>query len=171
MLSRFRPRLTYANVVSTLCLFIVLGGGAYAATALPNNSVGSAQLKSKAVTPAKVASKTVQLFKGQKGAPGATNVTAREKAGSVPVACTPQGSPPTTFYSCSGSGTVVASCDPGERATGGSYTANWTPSDNGPAPTSGTPTGWFATITMTNQYSAAPIDSIPVTVRVVCARP
>lgn len=27
-----RPRLTYANVVSTICLFVVLGGGAYAAT-------------------------------------------------------------------------------------------------------------------------------------------
>ena len=27
-----RPRLTYANVVSTMCLFIVLGGGAWAAT-------------------------------------------------------------------------------------------------------------------------------------------
>jgi hypothetical protein len=25
---RFRPRLTYANVVSTACLFILLGGGA-----------------------------------------------------------------------------------------------------------------------------------------------
>lgn len=31
MLARLRPRLTYANVVSTLCLFIVLGGGALAA--------------------------------------------------------------------------------------------------------------------------------------------
>ena len=37
MLSFIRGRLTYANVVSTLCLFVVLGGGAYAAT-----STGSA---------------------------------------------------------------------------------------------------------------------------------
>ena len=28
-------RLTYANVVSTLCLFLLLGGGAYAAFSLP----------------------------------------------------------------------------------------------------------------------------------------
>ena len=31
MLDRLRPRLTYANVISTLCLFVVLGGGAVAA--------------------------------------------------------------------------------------------------------------------------------------------
>jgi hypothetical protein len=169
MLSRFRPRLTYANVISTLCLFIVLGGGAYAATALPKNSVGSSQLKSGAVTPPKVASKTIKLFKGQNGA---TNVTAREKSGSIPVTCTgPSGSPPTTYYSCSGSGTVVAVCEPGERATGGSYASNWTATDSGPAPTSGTPGGWFASITVNNPYSASPTGDVPVTVRVVCARP
>ena len=32
MLARFHPKLTYANVISTLCLFMLLGGGAYAAT-------------------------------------------------------------------------------------------------------------------------------------------
>ena len=48
------PRLTYANVVSTLCLFLLLGGGAYAATKLPKNSVGTGQLKKNAVTGAKV---------------------------------------------------------------------------------------------------------------------
>jgi hypothetical protein len=31
MLNRLRPRLTYANVVATLCLFLLLGGGAVAA--------------------------------------------------------------------------------------------------------------------------------------------
>lgn len=41
MLSRIRIHLTYANVVSTLCLFILLGGGAYAAFHLPKNSVRS----------------------------------------------------------------------------------------------------------------------------------
>jgi hypothetical protein len=54
MLSRLRPRVTYANVVSTLCLFIVLGGGAYAAVTLPKNSVGSKQIKKNAVTSPKV---------------------------------------------------------------------------------------------------------------------
>jgi uncharacterized iron-regulated membrane protein len=44
-----RPRLTYANVTATLALFVALSGGAYAATALPANSVGSKQLKKSAV--------------------------------------------------------------------------------------------------------------------------
>ncbi|MBS1881804.1 MAG: collagen-like protein [Actinobacteria bacterium] len=48
---RPRLRLTYANVVSTLCLFAALGGGAYAAgvTMLPRNSVGAAQIRKGAV--------------------------------------------------------------------------------------------------------------------------
>ncbi len=53
------PRLSYANVVSTLCLFILLGGGAYAATQLPKNSVGARQLKNGSVTGAKVAANTL----------------------------------------------------------------------------------------------------------------
>ena len=49
-----RPRLTYSNVVSTLCLFLLLGGGAaYAASHLGKNSVGSKQLKKNAVITAK----------------------------------------------------------------------------------------------------------------------
>lgn len=54
-----RPRLTYANVVSTLCLFVVLGGSAYAATTLTKNSVGTQHLRKEAVTNAKL-SKGVQ---------------------------------------------------------------------------------------------------------------
>jgi hypothetical protein len=52
-----RSKLTYANVISTLCLFLLLGGGAaFAATKLAKNSVGTAQLKNGAVTSAKVKS-------------------------------------------------------------------------------------------------------------------
>ena len=48
-------RLTYANVVSTLCLLLLVGGGAaYAASRLGKNTVGSKQLKKNAVTGAKV---------------------------------------------------------------------------------------------------------------------
>src|SRR5204863_5202702 len=38
---RIRSRLTYANVVATIALFIVLGGVSYAAFKLPKNSVKS----------------------------------------------------------------------------------------------------------------------------------
>ncbi len=44
---RLRP--TYASVTATLALFVALGGGAYAATALPANSVGAKQIKKNAV--------------------------------------------------------------------------------------------------------------------------
>jgi hypothetical protein len=50
----FRPRLTYSNVVSTICLFLLLGGAAWAAPKLAKNSVGTRQLKNGAVTGAKV---------------------------------------------------------------------------------------------------------------------
>jgi hypothetical protein len=49
-MKRFRPRLTYANVIASLALFIALGGAAVAA-GLPKNSVGPNQLKKGAVTP------------------------------------------------------------------------------------------------------------------------
>jgi hypothetical protein len=54
MLARFRPRLTFANVVSMLALFVALGGTSYAVTQLPDNSVGTKQLKKDAVVSAKV---------------------------------------------------------------------------------------------------------------------
>jgi len=46
--------LSYANVVSSLALFIVLGGVSYAAVKLPRNSVGALQIKANAVTGGKV---------------------------------------------------------------------------------------------------------------------
>lgn len=45
MKNRLRLKLTYANVIATIALFLALGGGAWAATAFPRNSVGSAQIK------------------------------------------------------------------------------------------------------------------------------
>ncbi len=48
-------KLTYANVVSSLALIIAIGtGGAYAASKLPDNSVGEFQLRSGAVTAQKI---------------------------------------------------------------------------------------------------------------------
>jgi hypothetical protein len=59
MLARMRRPLTFANVVSVIALFVALGGGAYAAVALPKNSVGSKQLKKNAVTNAKIGKNAV----------------------------------------------------------------------------------------------------------------
>jgi hypothetical protein len=49
-----RQRLSYSNVISTLCLFLLLGGGAAIAAGLAKNSVGTKQLKKNAVTTAKI---------------------------------------------------------------------------------------------------------------------
>ena len=95
-----RQRLTFANVVACIALFVALGSGAYAATQLPKNSVGSKQIKKNAVNSAKVKDGSLQATdfqagqlpagpqgpqgpKGDKGdtgapgAPGATSVVAR----------------------------------------------------------------------------------------------
>jgi hypothetical protein len=63
---RLRPRLTYANVVSTLALFLVLGGGAaFAAKKLTTNDIKKGAIKTKllaknAVTNAKLAKNAVK---------------------------------------------------------------------------------------------------------------
>ena len=43
-----------ATVIATIALMVAIGGSTYAATSLPKNSVGNAQLKKAAVTSAKV---------------------------------------------------------------------------------------------------------------------
>jgi hypothetical protein len=55
---RLRP--TYANVVSTLALVLVVSGGAYAAGQLPKHSVGNKQLKPSAVKSKKVKNGTLK---------------------------------------------------------------------------------------------------------------
>lgn len=70
-MKRLRGKLTYANVISTLCLFLLLGGGAaYAAIKLPKNSVGARQIKRGAVTPAKISNATKQVLAGDQGPQG-----------------------------------------------------------------------------------------------------
>jgi hypothetical protein len=52
---KIRKHLTYANVVASLAMFFVIGGGAaYAAGHLARNSVGARQLRTDAVTGEKV---------------------------------------------------------------------------------------------------------------------
>jgi hypothetical protein len=47
-------RLSYANVMATLAVFVALGGSSYAALKLPRNSVGSRQLRANTGTSSKV---------------------------------------------------------------------------------------------------------------------
>jgi hypothetical protein len=72
-MNRIRGKLTYANVISTLCLILLVGGGsAYAASTLGKESVGSKQLKKEAVTLAKIAAAAKAALKGATGPQGAT---------------------------------------------------------------------------------------------------
>jgi hypothetical protein len=60
MKTRLPDRVTYANVVSTLCLFLLLGGGAaLAAGKLAKNSVGTKQIKNRSITTAKIKNRAV----------------------------------------------------------------------------------------------------------------
>lgn len=78
MVARILGGLTYANVVGTLALFIALGGVSYAAVKLPAKSVGTKQLKTGAVTSAKVRDGSLlakdfgkdELPRGDAGEPG-----------------------------------------------------------------------------------------------------
>lgn len=64
---KLRERLSFANALSVIAVFIAFGGAAYAATQLPKNSVGPKQLKKDAVTTAKIRNEAVTGAKVKKG--------------------------------------------------------------------------------------------------------
>jgi hypothetical protein len=122
-MQKFRARLTFANVVACMALFIALGGVGYAATKLPRNSVGSKQLKNGAVTSVKLKAKAVTAAKLGAGAVGTAalangavtgakvdagslgtvpNATHANSANSAADATSLQGRPPSSFIAGEG---------------------------------------------------------------------
>jgi hypothetical protein len=99
-----RPKLTYANVMSTIAVFLVVSGGAaYAASHLPKNSVGSEQLKKNAVNSAKVKNHSLRAVdfksgrlpagpRGSEGPKGATGEPGPFPDGDIPSGKTLRGS-------------------------------------------------------------------------------
>ena len=69
-----------AMIIACVALVVALGGVSYAATVLPENSIGTAQLQKKAVTGKKIAKNAVT---GRKVA-NATLTAADFKAGQLP---------------------------------------------------------------------------------------
>jgi hypothetical protein len=73
MLRRLLRHLTYANVMATIAIFLVLGGASWAAIKLPRNSVATKHIKANAVTLPKInpsARAALQGQTGDKGDPG-----------------------------------------------------------------------------------------------------
>jgi hypothetical protein len=74
-LKQARRRLTYANVMSSIAVFLVLGGAtAFAAGHLGKNSVGTKQLKKNSVTAAKIKKYAVAGAKIKNGAVDSSKV-------------------------------------------------------------------------------------------------
>jgi hypothetical protein len=78
MLSQVRSRLSYANVMATVAVFLALGGGAYAAIKLPKDSVKAKQIAKGAVRSSEVKNRSLlpadfkarSLPAGQRGPQG-----------------------------------------------------------------------------------------------------
>lgn len=68
-MKQIRKRLTYANVMSSIAVFLILGGAtAFAAAKLGKNTVGTKQLKNNAVTTNKIKNGAVTTAKLKDGA-------------------------------------------------------------------------------------------------------
>ncbi len=86
-MTSLRPRLSYANVMSSIAVFLALGGGAYAVS-VPRNSVGSAQIRSDAVGVSEIRSGAVRGAEVRDGSLRAADF----KAGELPAGLAgPQG--------------------------------------------------------------------------------
>lgn len=78
MLRAIGKRLTYANVIASLALFLALGGGAVYAASNKANQVGTGKLKQNAVTAGKIKANAVTQTKIRNNA--VTNAKLREGA-------------------------------------------------------------------------------------------
>lgn len=167
---RILDRLTYANVVSSLCLLLLLGGGtAYAASKLGKETVGTRQLKTEAVTPAKLSAAAKAALTGPagpKGAPGATGAQGPQGTPGAPGATKVQ-----VFLGPETDGSF-AHCPAGQVAVGGGgealegflYVSE--PLVGEQAAAAGqTPNGWFAKASDQNGVHG------PALAYVLCASP
>ena len=111
MRQKLEGKLTYANVVSTLCLFVLLGGSAWAAKTLhvPPDSVGTRQIKAKAVTSGKIANASITSAKVAEGTLTGANINFNA-LGTVPQSANAQ-----SAVEASKVDGHVAVCPPGTR--------------------------------------------------------
>lgn len=87
-MTKIRKRFTYSNVMSTIAVFLVLGGAtAFAANQLGKNTVGKKQLKANSVTTAKIKKNAVTTAKIKNDAVTGAKVN-EATLGTVPSATT-----------------------------------------------------------------------------------
>jgi hypothetical protein len=178
-----RCRLTYANVIATLALFLALGGAtAFAASQLGKNSVGGKQLKKNsvtaakikngAVTQAKIATSAQNALKGGTGPAGLKGATGpagpQGPTGPSGIAGVNAVDGPSKSMLAGTVNDIFASCPNGEHLIGGGYRdENQTAASidvliNSPDPNSPTTT-WFVRIHNTSA------ETIPATAVAICA--
>ena len=195
---RIRSRLTFANVMSVIALFIALGGTGYAAITLPNNSVGLKQIKKNGVGAAEIRKNAVrsgevknralravdfavgQLPAGPQGLQGIQGV--RGTFGDI----TTQFEQATVALGDNSSASYDVHCPDGQRAIAGAARGDATDSEltrvtssrpkisttNSGAPVDGgTFTGWRATVLNPTGDDPAPGGPILPEVWVICATP
>jgi hypothetical protein len=152
MFKRLRSHLSYANVTATLALFVALGGTSYAALSITGRDVQDGSLTGIDIRDGSLATADLQRglaqqarrrgrrgrrgARGPAGSPGATNVVVRQ-AGLGCADCDP----------AQQQFSALASCEPGERATGGGFTqgaVSSTPYFSGSGGPDPVPTGWTA---------------------------
>jgi hypothetical protein len=129
---RMRRLLTPANAIACLALFIALGGTGWAGEVIGHGAVGTAQLKTAAVTPLKLAPAAVTRSKIAKGAVGKDAIAAGSieadklvpgvvggvAGAKISTVTTPAGVPGNS------TGTVVtATCPSGQKASGGGWSS------------------------------------------------
>jgi hypothetical protein len=72
-MSRIRQKLSYANVISTICLFLLVGGGtAFAASQIAKESIGAKAIKKESIGPGKLTKAAKAALEGTAGPKGAT---------------------------------------------------------------------------------------------------
>jgi len=157
-----------ANVLALLALFIALGGTSYAAFTLPKNSVGTRQIKPRAVTLSKISTSARKSLKGQTGPGGPTGPAGPTglKGDKGDTGMTGARGPvnvvlrigAATAVAANGTATASVDCDAGEMATGGGFFSqvDVQVTTSRPVPlTAGTQaTGWQATVKNTTGSTA-----------------
>lgn len=98
-------RFTFANVMSSLAMFVALGGASYAAIRLPPNSVGTRQLENHSITVRKLDRQALASLRGATGATGPQGVPGPQGPQGLQG---PKGAPGPSGNAVIGDGTITA---------------------------------------------------------------